>query len=220
MGEYFNWVNADRKEYLCPYDFDLGSKRSESMYRGNELLKALQDLLNKEWKGNRILFLGDEKNISKETDNPTLKLLYEQTTAFGSPGSVTDLVDETYRNVSGWFTAAEEAVRSEIQFILEDEENEHNEYGIDRSDPYAGLFLRAGKEFKYTINYTKQVYYAFGATKIRYLDGMESENIDPLPLLMGYGRTTDTGDWVGDIIGVSDEIPAGYTKIGEIRLDW
>lgn len=126
MGEYFNWVNADRQEYLSPYDFDLGRKRSESMSRGNELLKALQDLLNKEWKGNHIPFLGDEKNISKETDNPTLKLLYEQTTAFGSPGSVSDLVDETYRNVSGWFTAAEEAVRSEIQFILEDEENEHN----------------------------------------------------------------------------------------------
>ena len=47
MGEYFNWVNADRQEYLSPYDFDLGRKRSESMSRGNELLKALQDLLNK-----------------------------------------------------------------------------------------------------------------------------------------------------------------------------
>ena len=220
MGEYFNWVNADRQEYLSPYDFDLGSKRSESMSRGNELLKALQDLLNKEWKGNHILFLGDEKNISKETDNPALKLLFEQTKAFRSPGSVSDLVDENYRNVSGWFATAEEAVRSEIRFFLKENESEHNEYGIDRNDPYMGLFLRTGKEFKYTINYTKQVHYAFGETKIRYLDGMESENIDPLPQLMGYGRTTVTGDWVGDIVGVSDGIPNGCTKIEEIWLDW
>lgn len=220
MGEYFNWVNADRKEYLSPYDFDLGSKRSESMYRGNELLKALQDLLSEEWKGSRILFLGDEKNVSQETDNPTLKLLYEQTVAFGSPGSVSDLVDETYRNVSGWFMEAEEAVRSEIQFILEDEENEHNEYGIDRDDPYAGLFLRAGKEFRYTINHTKRVYYALGETGIRYQDGTVSDTIDPLPLLMGFGRTMGTGSWVGDVIDVSDEIPEDYVFQKDIWLDW
>ncbi len=44
--------------------------------------------------------------------------------------------------------------------------------------------------------------------------------IDPLPLLMGYGRTTDTGSWVGDVIGVSYEIPEGYVFQKDIWLDW
>ena len=30
MGEYYNWVNVDRKEYICPADFDLGNKLLES----------------------------------------------------------------------------------------------------------------------------------------------------------------------------------------------
>ena len=220
MGEYFNWVNADRREFLCPNDFDLGNKRSESMHRGNALLKALRDLLGKEWKGDRILFLGDEKSIPADTDNPTLKLLYEQTKAFGSPGNVSDLVDETYKNMSGLFAAAETDVRLEIDMFLDGGAEGRNEYGIDPKDPYAKLFLRAGKEFRYTINHSKKVYYALGETRIRYQDGSASDTIDPLPLLMGYGRATDTGSWGGDVVGGSDEIPAGYVFQKDIWLDW
>ena len=25
MGEYYQWVNVDKKEYICPEDFDYGS---------------------------------------------------------------------------------------------------------------------------------------------------------------------------------------------------
>lgn len=28
MGEYYNWVNVDKKEYICPADFDYGNKVS------------------------------------------------------------------------------------------------------------------------------------------------------------------------------------------------
>lgn len=70
MGEYFNWVNVDKKEYLCPSDFDLGSKQLESVYRGNPLLAALHTLLADEWNGNHILFLGDECPVP---DHPELR---------------------------------------------------------------------------------------------------------------------------------------------------
>ena len=26
MGEYYNWVNIDKKEYITPRDFDYGNK--------------------------------------------------------------------------------------------------------------------------------------------------------------------------------------------------
>ena len=57
MGEYYDWVNISKKEYLSPVDFDLGSKLYESAYAGNPLLGALYDLLSSDWKGDAIVFL-------------------------------------------------------------------------------------------------------------------------------------------------------------------
>lgn len=38
MGEYYNWVNVDKKEYISPCDFGFGNKRTESLVRGNVFL--------------------------------------------------------------------------------------------------------------------------------------------------------------------------------------
>mgnify|MGYP001772577394 FL=1 len=46
MGQYYCWVNVDKKEYLCPADFDLGNKLHESMSADNALLRALLELLS------------------------------------------------------------------------------------------------------------------------------------------------------------------------------
>ncbi len=44
---------------------------------------------------------------------------------------------------------------------------------------------------------------------------------DPLPLLLGYGRYfTQPGEWVGDIIGVSDTVPSDCSLLEEIHLEW
>lgn len=60
MGEYFIWINTDKKEYLDPYDFDYGNKFWESMTRQSEVLCALYALLDSDWKGCRIGWIGDE----------------------------------------------------------------------------------------------------------------------------------------------------------------
>lgn len=57
-------------------------------------------------------------------------------------------------------------------------------------------------------------------TKIYYQDGRCCRTVDPLPVLMGYGRSLDPGIWLGDIIGVDDVLPEGYTLIPKIILDW
>ena len=135
MGEYYNWVNVDKKEYICPNDFDFGNKRTESLVRGNAFLRALRELLSKEWSGDHVFWMGDEKTISDDTENVTLRTLYGHTTQIGYPGDAFDTVCESYKNVSGLFKVAEKEVRQEIGFYLEDLKSAGpmmcNEYGID-----------------------------------------------------------------------------------------
>ena len=227
MGEYFKWVNVDKKQYLCPADFGQGSKLLESAYRGNPLLSALHELLSDEWKGDRIVFLGDECGPSDGLKTETLQLLGQDAARHGS-GYFGDAVSEAYRNVSCLFKAAEAEVRREIGFYLDgldpakrgrENVGPVNEYGIDPGHPFDGLFLRDGKSFCYVINYTRKTYYSFGMTKILYLDRAEDRDIDPLPFLMGYGRSTDPGTWLGDRIGTADEIGDMYSLIEEISLE-
>ena len=224
MGEYYDWVNVDRREYISPADFDLGNKKHESMQRGNTLLLALRELLSEEWAGNHVLFMGDEISVPADTDNETLRILYEHTVQAGCPENASGTVIETYKNISGLFKAAEAEVRQEIQYFLDDVNNDLpmrlNVYGVDLSYPYKGLFLRTGRDYRYTINHTKRICYSFEDTIILNLDHTENAFADPLPVLMGYGRASETGVWAGDVIGVGDEMPDGYELLKEICLDW
>ena len=70
------------------------------------------------------------------------------------------------------------------------------------------------------LNHTRKVCYSLEETKILYLDHTESDFADPLPILLGFGRSCDLGPWIGDVIGVSEEIPEGYSLLQEVYLDW
>ena len=66
------------------------------------------------------------------------------------------MICETYKNVSGLFKEAEENVREEINYYLEDFKTYgkldcFNEYGVDLTNPFEGLFVKRGKKYKYTI---------------------------------------------------------------------
>ncbi len=225
MGQYYCWVNVDKKEYLCPDDFDLGNKLHESMIADNALLRALWELLSDDWKGCRIVFLGDECNALDEVSNEVLDILVKHQAESGIPGCLFDNVYETYRNVNCLFKNAEESVRDEIAFYLNDLKLGNpispNVYGIDINDPYRGLFLRNGRSFKYIINRTKKVCYSHENTKILLSDNSELDHADPLPILMAYGgRRGDVGEWLGDIIDMSDTLPEESELLREIRFDW
>lgn len=225
MGEYFEWVNVDKQEYISPGDYDLGNKRTESSCKGNILLRALRDLLSAEWKGCRIIFLGDESRLSDRIEKELYQMLTEQTEKIGCPGDLGNLtVYEPYINVSCLFKESEEEVRNEIRFYLEDIRNDcpspRNEYGIDAADPYKGLFLREGKTFRYTLNHTKKTYYSPESVKVFLENGTECDEYDPLPFLMYYGRDLTQGPWVGDVIDVDDIAPSGYRFLSQIHTDW
>ena len=70
------------------------------------------------------------------------------------------------------------------------------------------------------MNHTKKIYYSLNETVILFQDHTVNNFSDPLPILMGYGRVTEPGEWLGDIIGVSDQRPEGYSLLREIYLDW
>ena len=237
MGEYYNWVNVDRKEYICPSDFGMGNKLLESSSHHNGFLCAFKELLESEWKNSHIVFLGDSKELTQDDNNATISMLYKHSEESGYKGNGIDTIIETYSNISGWFSASEKEVRHEIEYYLKEleigEKNPFNEYSVNPADPYKNLFLRHGKEFKYTINYSKKEYISLDGTKffsLSYdLDLPENERLlspkrieetetDPISYLMRHGYD-GIGDWVGDIIGVSNEIPMGFKLIEEIIMD-
>lgn len=225
MGEYYNWVNVDKREYVRTSDLGYGCKYHESIHKNSAPLLVLHTLLNDDWKGDRVLWFGDERLVSDSFPNSIIKTLYAQSTAFGYPGDAFDMICESYRNVSCLFKEAETDVRENIGYYIA-EYKDHgklenfNEYGIDLEQPFDGLFVKEGKRYNYTVNHTKRVYYSLDETEILYQDHTRSDFADPLPLLMGYGRVAKPGEWLGDIIGVSDKQPKGYSLLKELFLDW
>lgn len=195
MGEYYNWINVDKREYICPADFDYGNKFHESIHKDSIPLCALHTLLNDEWKGDHVLWFGDECSVFNSHSSNIIRTLYAQSVEFGYPGDAFDMICETYKNVSGLFKEAEE-----------------------KTNPFEGLFVKRGRRYKYTINHTKKVYYSLDETAVLYPDHTRSDFLDPLPILMGYGRVTDPGEWIGDTIGVSDQRPKEYELLTELRI--
>lgn len=120
MGEYYNWVNVDRKEYICPGDFNYGNKRYESCQRDGEVLRALRDLLANEWKGCRIFWMGDECGLPEDTTNDLFNIIKMHCDEMGYGVYMFDTVLETYKNISGLYKATEKEVREEIGYFLEE----------------------------------------------------------------------------------------------------
>jgi hypothetical protein len=206
MGEYYDWVNVDKKQYISPFDFNLGLKRTESCWENNELLRALFDLLSTDWKGDHIVFLGDYSEATEDEENETLKIIYNDTLSTECPGILYDaVIGDSYKDIAGLYKASEEVVREEIEIYLEwvgkPGEESLNYYDTDVDNPYNGLFIRDGQDFLNMINHTKKVYYSLETTKF-FHDNKELHDFNPLPILMAYGEGFKDGEWVGGIVGV------------------
>ena len=228
MGEYYVWANPERREYIDPYSFDYGSKLYNSCQRDGFVLRALRDLLKKEWKGCRFFWMGDGAELPEDIA-PELFLVFKEH-CNECHGYMFDAVCTFYKNMSGLYKGSEKMVTEEINLFLKDiaerknsEPDKYwmrNEFGINLKNPFDGLFLREGIDAKYIVNYTKKVCYSFEGTKILQENGDENDYADPLPMLMKYGRSTNPGTWLGDVIGVADELPEGITVMDSITLDW
>lgn len=227
MGEYYKWVNIDRKEFIRPTDFGFGPQWHNSTYWKCDVMNALRDLMTKEWKGCRVFWMGDEGLLPDPIESDFFSVMKRHIDELGyGRGGMNETVCETYKNVSCLFKAAEKRAREkiliDIAYLTKGEENEViNEYGIDIRDPFKGMFQRDGAEFRFTVNKTKALAYSFETTSIQFADGEESTIFDPLPHFLGYGRLYDEpGAWIGDIIEFTDELPEGVTLLDSVTLIW
>ena len=112
MGEYFNWINLDKKEYISPGDFDIGYKGYESVYINNALLCSLKELMGNEWKSSKIIFLGDEVN------DATAGLIVAQLLFLESEDPDKDI--HLYINSPGGSITAGMAIYDTMQYIKPD----------------------------------------------------------------------------------------------------
>ena len=223
MGEYYCWANTNKKQCMWGIDFDYGSKYWESMGGDDTIILALQSLLNDEWKGDRIVWLGDESLLQEDIDKAYLKNSNKEYIEFINMLGKLDVMSAGYKNVSGLFKEAKENVMEEIGYYLDSYKNggsKDNEYGIDVNKPFDGLFTKTGKRYKYLLNHSKKVFYSFGETDL--IDNRNGEILDwdasPLPSLMSYGSFGGCGEWLRDIIGVSDERPNDYKLLNSILI--
>ena len=76
MGQYYKAVNIDKKEYVRPHAYDNGAKLLEHSYIKNDFLGVVTTLLKKEWKGDRVIWLGD---YFEKDENPAVPLDWEST---------------------------------------------------------------------------------------------------------------------------------------------
>ncbi len=80
------------------------------------------------------------------------------------------------------------------------------------------MFVKTGERYEFTMNHSKRIYYSLKETRIYCEDHSYRDCIDPLPMWMGYGKIRESGEWLGDVIGVSNQSPDGYSLIEKIYL--
>ena len=78
MGEYFDWVNVDKRELICPAAFGRGNKYHETVHKDSVLPFVLHTLLDERWVEDHVLLLSDECHVPEDPHNYIYDLLQEQ----------------------------------------------------------------------------------------------------------------------------------------------
>lgn len=226
MGEYYTWINVDKREYIDPLDFDEGLKLYSLTASKSKTNAALHMALSNRWKHDHIVCLGDERLIDHDTSNVTLKKIIDQFIEYHID-DMTDLLWRKYYDISLMFKGSEERMgeflsqlkRELIYFNTKEFPLPLNPYRLYDINPKKHLFYVTPKRFRYLLNYSKRVAYLPESVAF-YDNGNRLDDLcDPLPYLMCYGRVRDTGPWLGDRIGTSDVIPENFRMLNEVRFD-
>ena len=68
MGQYYEIINVDKKQYFYPHDWDNGMKLMEFSYIGNNMVHKLIRLLQNEWHGDHVYVVGDYASDAAKAD--------------------------------------------------------------------------------------------------------------------------------------------------------
>ncbi|MGN1406445.1 MAG: hypothetical protein ACI4WM_09225 [Erysipelotrichaceae bacterium] len=184
----FEWINMDNLESMSNIDFKdhYGAKLHETAWKDCCLLKALYTLMGSDWKGDKVIFMGDYS-----TSRDWIKYL--------------DLDKCRLSGFNNFDELLEVEKKVAFQFVNCDEEefSDPPEYYHLTYDDIRRIGTREFVYYRYVINEDKKIY-------------IDRENeilgkLDMFPLLMtiaGYDVNDDfIGMWAGDFINVDNTVP-------------
>lgn len=213
MGQYYrpsilkkNWKTANQPvaaSLLC-YDYGNGAKLMEHSYIGNSLVRSMEYLLAKAFKGYPFVWVGDYAD--------------EVTTRTGEHDVYTDANRAIYKDYDGDCDAKRNKYNALCESIPRMPEwVEGKEWNPYETIPY----------YKYLVNYTKKEYCVMPYNK------SGEWQVNPLPLLTCNGNGRGGGDyrnedkrvgsWAFDRIGLTNDIEEvkGFKVIsGIFALDY
>ena len=214
MGQYYTFVNMDKKERLYSHSFGAGLKLTESCYVGNSYMEAIAHLLAGPWKGDCVLYCGDY--AWDDSDGSAYKRLHE--VAQQDPYEFA----EQCKDISTQFAACEGNTRLE-SFVAPEGRQGY------RPVPLEGAFDIKPEHYRYVVNETKGLFVDREAAPVAWVWAGEEElgiaRTDALPLFMAMGNGLGGGDywgpnkdqigsWAGDAIVPTNERPGkGFQEI-------
>ena len=197
MGQYFKFVNFDKKEMISPYDYDNVAKVMEHSYQGNKFLAAAEKLIKTDWAGDRVLYLGDY--VDEYYNEPKMKEVLSQ------------LVKEVRKE-----KLFEEKPKENLYFVKFKE----IKIPISQNDLIPSRFIYNDKTQEY-IDLKKQTIQWAGCDK----GEIYGVKIHPLSIMLCasngsggsyYGKNMElVGNWVNSLgsIGFSDSAPNDYKEL-------
>lgn len=214
MGQYFEWVNYDRREIIDTDVWDCGVKLHESAFVGCEMTDAALTMLAGDWAGDLVVFLGDYASFENET-NPArrrIELLLN--------GGFSDDYTYDFTDVTGRFDYVE-TLEDKSHWVYGNGVEEHYE---DYTGPYDVHLER----FRYVANETRREFLDRSRTAVRYIRPNTGDIVryDPFPQLMCsevYDPDLDEvdGAWFGDFVRPSHEAPGdGYAEVHRDYSYW
>lgn len=208
MGEYFEWINFDKREFLSNYPWNHGYKLLESCVDDREETGAVSALLENRWAGDMVVFMGDY--YTGVIDNPRMKTVEAEIGKFGE--ELQFRAEVVFTDITGVF----EQAKGECSHLYCLEKREV----IDT--PYEGPFTMRPIWRRYVINDTKRVFYDRRKTPVVWVeDRAIVHRFDPLPIYLGTDlRGEEGGTWIGDALRFQDNPPvAGYADVSS-ALGW
>lgn len=214
MGQYFNWVNFDKAEFIHTDIWPNGQKLVESAYYGCEETDAALTMIAGEWAGDFVCFLGDYADFHGNK-NPAAKRALEALNGYCAE----DYIFECCKDIQGRFDYA----KTNPDFRWYD-------YKEEKYRPFTGPFDIPIQRFRYVVNESKHEYIDRERTAVRYIDASSGEIIryDPFPEYMssedqGFDDPENEvcGLWLGDKIRPSHKPPSlDYREVGRNYSYW
>lgn len=211
MGQYFEWVNFDKREIIATDPWPNGQKLHECAYIGCPETDATLTMLAGDWAGDLVVFLGDYAKFKDET-HPGRHEVERRL-----DGAISDDYTYDFTDICGRFDYVRD--HPEAKHYVE-----HDDGSWDWS-LYDGPFDVKIHQFRYVVNESKKEYVDRHRTAVRYIDKGTGRisRYDPFPELM-CSQTSGLEDpeheieglWFGDVIRPTDEHPGdGYTAVAQ-----